>query len=47
MQMLEDRNLTSHTYNEILAERIYRHIVDEYATALRAACEIIQNLGWD
>lgn len=26
LQMLEDRNLTSHTYNEVTAETIYSHL---------------------
>lgn len=30
-QMLEDRNLTSHAYDEALAKRIYEHIVRDYA----------------
>jgi len=32
--MLDDRNLTSHTYKEELAKTIYRHIVEQYVDLL-------------
>jgi len=47
LKMLEDRNLTSHTYNQALAERIYRHIVRDYAPLLGKISEKIQTLSWD
>jgi len=47
LQMLEDRNLTSHAYDEILASRIYRHIVEDYASLLDGMAERIHSLQWD
>jgi nucleotidyltransferase substrate binding protein (TIGR01987 family) len=47
LQLLEDRNLTSHAYDEVLARRIYQHIVKDYAPVLGAMAEKIQTLGWD
>ena len=47
MRMLEDRNLTSHTYNEALARRIYNAIVEEYAVRLSAMATTIQSLVWE
>ncbi|MEO7297464.1 MAG: nucleotidyltransferase substrate binding protein [Verrucomicrobiota bacterium] len=47
LQMLEDRNLTSHTYNQALAEKIYRNIVRDYAPLLEKISEKIQTLSWD
>jgi nucleotidyltransferase substrate binding protein (TIGR01987 family) len=47
LQMLEDRNLTSHAYDEALAARIYRNIVKDYAPLLGAMAGTIQNLSWD
>jgi len=47
LQMLEDRNLTSHAYDRALAARIYRNIVKDYAPLLRAMAGTIQNLSWD
>ncbi|HEY5751702.1 MAG TPA: nucleotidyltransferase substrate binding protein [Chthoniobacterales bacterium] len=46
-QMLEDRNLTSHAYDEALAKRIYEHIVRDYAPLLSSMARTIQNLEWD
>ena len=34
LKMLDDRNLTSHTYKEELAKTIYRHIVEQYVDLL-------------
>ncbi len=34
MQMMKDRNMTSHTYNELLAEEIYIKIKDKYNSLL-------------
>jgi nucleotidyltransferase substrate binding protein (TIGR01987 family) len=47
LQMLEDRNLTSHAYDEALAARIYRNIAKDYAPLLGAMAERIQKLSWD
>ena len=37
-RMLEDRNLTSHTYNEATAETIYAHLLN-YAGLMHLALE--------
>lgn len=47
LQMLEDRNLTSHAYDQTLAERIYRNIAQDYSSRLGAMAAQIQNLSWD
>jgi nucleotidyltransferase substrate binding protein (TIGR01987 family) len=41
LDLLEDRNLTSHTYREALALEIYRRVPAHYA-AMRAAFEGVQ-----
>jgi nucleotidyltransferase substrate binding protein (TIGR01987 family) len=46
-RMLEDRNLTSHAYDETLAIRIHRNIAHDYAPALAAMAARIQELTWD
>lgn len=47
LQMIEDRNLTSHAYDQALAARIYSHIRDEYSAPLNSMAERIQSLAWD
>lgn len=47
LQMLDDRNLTSHAYDETLAQRIYQHIVQNYTPLLKSMSERIQTLAWD
>lgn len=47
LQMLEDRNLTSHAYDEALATRIYQHVVRDYSEILGAMAGKIQTLTWD
>jgi nucleotidyltransferase substrate binding protein (TIGR01987 family) len=47
LQMLDDRNLTSHAYDEMLAVRIYTRIVHDYAPRLAQMAEKIQTLRWD
>jgi nucleotidyltransferase substrate binding protein (TIGR01987 family) len=47
LRMLEDRNLTSHAYDEALARQIYRHIVQDYALMLSGMANKIQTLPWD
>lgn len=47
LQMIEDRNLTTHAYDQELAIRIYQHIVDSYAELLGAMADKIQGLKWD
>ena len=47
LQMLEDRNLTSHAYDQALAASIHQHIVRDYATLLSTMAGRIQVLSWD
>jgi nucleotidyltransferase substrate binding protein (TIGR01987 family) len=47
LTMLEDRNLTSHAYDEALANRIYQHIVRDYVGLLSGMAEQLQTLAWD
>jgi nucleotidyltransferase substrate binding protein (TIGR01987 family) len=47
LEMLEDRNLTSHAYDEMLAKRIYDHIIHDYAPLLSGMAHKIQTLEWD
>lgn len=47
LQMLEDRNLTTHAYDRALAQRIYRNIAQDYAPLLGAMARTIQSLSWD
>ena len=47
LQMIEDRNLTSHAYDEALARSIYGHIVHDYASLLGRMAHRIQSLEWD
>ena len=47
LQMIEDRNLTSHAYDEALARQIYGHIVHDYAPLLGRMAAKIQSLAWD
>lgn len=43
LQMLKDRNLTSHTYDAILADTIFSHI-KLYVPILRKAVDVVSNL---
>lgn len=47
LQMLDDRNLTSHAYDEALAQRIYQNIAQSYTPLLGRMAECIQPLAWD
>lgn len=47
LRVLEDRNLTSHAYDEALATRIYQHVAHEYAALLAQMAGKIQTLSWD
>lgn len=47
LQMLEDRNLTSHAYDEALATQIYRNVVRNYSPLLSAMAAKIQTLAWE
>jgi nucleotidyltransferase substrate binding protein (TIGR01987 family) len=47
LQMLEDRNLTSHAYDEMLARQIYGRIVGDYTPLLARMADQIQTLAWD
>ncbi len=46
LKMQEDRNLTTHTYNEDLAKAIYKRIATTYVERLRAISDSIQKLTW-
>lgn len=47
MNMLADRNLTTHTYHQDLAKTIYQRIVSSYVERLREMNGRIQVLSWD
>jgi nucleotidyltransferase substrate binding protein (TIGR01987 family) len=47
LQMLEDRNLTSHAYDEALAASIHHNIVTRHAPRLSAMAQQLQSLAWD
>ena len=47
LQMLDDRNLSSHAYDEELAMRIYQSIVTNHTPLLKRMAALIQNLAWD
>jgi len=47
LQMLEDRNLVSHAYDEALATRIYRRVAQDYAALLAEMAGKIQALSWE
>jgi nucleotidyltransferase substrate binding protein (TIGR01987 family) len=47
LRMIDDRNLTSHAYDQALAASIHRHIADEYAALLGTMAGRIQTLSWD
>jgi len=47
LQMLDDRNLTSHAYDEALAQGIYQHIVQNYTPLLSQMANRIRTLAWD
>jgi nucleotidyltransferase substrate binding protein (TIGR01987 family) len=47
LRVLEDRNLTSHAYDEALAILIYQHVVQEYVALLGQMADKIQTLSWE
>jgi nucleotidyltransferase substrate binding protein (TIGR01987 family) len=47
LRALEDRNLSSHAYDEALARRIYQHVVQEYVALLGLMADKIQTLSWE
>lgn len=47
LRMLEDRNLTSHAYDQALATRIHDHVVKAYADAIARMAATIAGLRWD
>jgi nucleotidyltransferase substrate binding protein (TIGR01987 family) len=47
LRALEDRNLTSHAYDEALAIRIHQHVVQEYVALFGQMGGKIQSLSWD
>lgn len=47
LDMLEKRNLSPHTYNEITALNIYQHIISEYLELLSTLEQTIKNrIAW-
>jgi nucleotidyltransferase substrate binding protein (TIGR01987 family) len=46
LRMLEDRNLTTHAYDEALATRIYQNIIRDYSPLLGSMAAKIQALEW-
>lgn len=46
LKMLEDRNLTTHTYHEDLAKKIYQKIASTYLEHLRQMNDRVQLLTW-
>lgn len=44
LRMLDDRNRTTHTYNEAIAEEIFRRL-PEYAEAVGALAEMLSTAG--
>jgi nucleotidyltransferase substrate binding protein (TIGR01987 family) len=47
LPMLDDRNLTSHAYDEVLAARIFKNVARDYAALLAAMAAKIQTLAWN
>jgi nucleotidyltransferase substrate binding protein (TIGR01987 family) len=47
LAMLEDRNLSSHAYDEGLARRIYANIVRDYAATLAEMSRRLHALTWE
>jgi len=47
MRALEDRNLTSHVYDEALATRIFQHVTQEYLPLFGRMTAKIQTLVWE
>jgi nucleotidyltransferase substrate binding protein (TIGR01987 family) len=47
MAMLDDRNLTAHTYDEALAEAVYERIAKRHIHLLEEAERRLQNLRWE
>ena len=47
MAMLDDRNLTSHIYEESLAEAIYQRIVNQHTPLLEEAERRLQDILWE
>ena len=46
-QMIEDRNLTTHAYDEELSDRIYSRILLQHAQLLCSMVGKLQKLKWD
>lgn len=47
MAMLDDRNLTSHPYDEALAEAVYQRIADQHIHLLEEAERRLQGIVWE
>lgn len=43
IEMLDDRNLTSHIYNQLIADEIYERIVNQYYKELKNNFEFLKN----
>jgi nucleotidyltransferase substrate binding protein (TIGR01987 family) len=46
LDMLRDRNQTSHTYNEQLADSIFHRITNIYTTEIRKVFDYLSNKDW-
>jgi hypothetical protein len=44
MEMIKNRNLTSHTYNEEVSEEIYKNIVSEFYPLFVAFQETMETI---
>lgn len=47
MAMLDDRNLTSRTYDEALAEAVYQRIASQHIRLLEEAERRLQGIHWE
>lgn len=47
LRMLDDRNLTSHAYDRILALGIYQRIIADYLPLLQAMAERLASIDWE
>jgi nucleotidyltransferase substrate binding protein (TIGR01987 family) len=45
LQMLEDRNLTSHAYKEDVAKAVVNRIIGEHSTTLRSLCNKLRSIS--
>jgi nucleotidyltransferase substrate binding protein (TIGR01987 family) len=45
LDMIEDRNLTSHVYNKKIADEIFNNIKKKYTSQIRSILEELQNMN--